>query len=123
MGKTMKQWLKFSVAFWHSIRNDGADPFGAPTKRWPWDDVTTCGASTHGGNASTSSSDMCVAKRRMRALFELMRKLGVNRWCFHDRDIAPQGKDLAETNANLDEITAYGGDTRAQCKSSAPSVL
>ena len=92
-GKTMKEWLRFSVAFWHTIRNDGSDPFGAPTKRWPWD--------------AQCDDPMRIAKRRMRALFELMRKLGVDLWCFHDRDIAPVGATLQETNANLDEIAEY----------------
>lgn len=65
------------------------DPFGAPTIRRSWDD---------------ESSSLANAKRRLRAAFELMTKLGVRYWTFHDRDIAPEGKDLAETNANLDEI-------------------
>ena len=106
LGKPMKEWLKFSVAFWHSIRNDGSDPFGAPTKRWPWDD-DTCGDGDGGGGGSSHSSDMRKSRRRMRAMFELMRKLGIDRWCFHDRDIAPRGKDLAETNANLDAVVEY----------------
>ncbi|KAJ3699933.1 hypothetical protein LUZ61_003638 [Rhynchospora tenuis] len=89
LGKKMKDWFRFSVAFWHTFRGTGADPFGAPTKSWPWED-------------GTNSVDM--AKRRMRAHFEFMDKLGVNRWCFHDRDIAPDAKTLSETNANLDEV-------------------
>ncbi|KAL1103315.1 hypothetical protein V6Z11_D05G431100 [Gossypium hirsutum] len=47
-----------------------------------------------------------MAKRRMRANFEFLNKLGVDRWCFHDRDIAPDGKTLKETNSNLDEVVA-----------------
>ncbi|KAJ0979748.1 hypothetical protein J5N97_015222 [Dioscorea zingiberensis] len=84
-----EDWLRFSVAFWHTFRGTGADPFGAPTKAWPWEDGT---------------NSLAMAKRRMRALFEFINKLGVERWCFHDRDIAPDGKTLAESNANLDEI-------------------
>ncbi|XP_020600394.1 xylose isomerase [Phalaenopsis equestris] len=91
LGKKMKDWLRFSVAFWHTFRGTGADPFGAPTKKWPWED-------------GTDSVEM--AKRRMKANFEFINKLGVERWCFHDRDIAPDGKTLAETNANLDEVIA-----------------
>jgi|TARA_B110000008_G_scaffold121018_1_gene123603 xylose isomerase len=53
---------------------------------------------------------MDLAKRRMRALFELMRKLGVDLWCFHDRDIAPRGETLEETNAMLDEIVEYAAE-------------
>lgn len=91
LGKKMKDWLRFSVAFWHTFRGIGADPFGSPTKTWPWED-------------GTNSVEM--AKRRMKANFEFINKLGVERWCFHDRDIAPDGKTLAETNANLDEVIA-----------------
>ncbi|KAG0546240.1 hypothetical protein BDA96_02G430200 [Sorghum bicolor] len=89
LGKKMKDWMRFSVAFWHTFRGTGADPFGAPTKAWPWEDGT---------------NSLAMAKRRMRAHFEFMEKLGVDKWCFHDRDIAPDGKTLEETNANLDEI-------------------
>ncbi|KMZ69302.1 Xylose isomerase [Zostera marina] len=89
LGKEMKDWMRFSVAFWHTFRGTGGDPFGAPTKVWPWED-------------GTNSLDM--AKRRMRANFEFLEKLGVDKWCFHDRDIAPEGNTLKESNANLDEI-------------------
>lgn len=89
LGKKMKDWLRFSVAFWHTFRGTGADPFGAPTKQWPWEDGT---------------NSVAMAKRRMRANFEFIEKLGVDRWCFHDRDIAPDGQTLAESNANLDEV-------------------
>ncbi|EOY19940.1 Xylose isomerase family protein isoform 4 [Theobroma cacao] len=91
LGKKMKDWLRFSVAFWHTFRGTGADPFGAPTKYWPWEDGT---------------NSIAMAKRRMRANFEFINKLGVDRWCFHDRDIAPDGKTLEEANANLDEVVA-----------------
>ncbi|KAK6944252.1 hypothetical protein RJ641_025354, partial [Dillenia turbinata] len=89
LGKKMKDWMRFSVAFWHTFRGSGGDPFGAPTKRWPWEDGT---------------NSLAMAKRRMRANFEFIEKLGVDRWCFHDRDIAPDGKTLEEANANLDEV-------------------
>jgi len=91
LGKKMKDWLRFSVAFWHTFRGSGADPFGAPTKSWPWEDGT---------------NSLAMALRRMRANFEFLNKLGVERWCFHDRDIAPDGRTLAESNANLDAVIA-----------------
>ncbi|XP_042519053.1 xylose isomerase-like isoform X1 [Macadamia integrifolia] len=91
LGKKMKDWLRFSVAFWHTFRGSGADPFGAPTKFWPWEDGT---------------NSLAMAKRRMRANFEFIEKLGVEFWCFHDKDIAPDGKTIEETNANLDEVVA-----------------
>ncbi|XP_059172271.1 uncharacterized protein LOC131953209 [Physella acuta] len=94
MGKTMKEWLRFSVCFWHTFRGTGADPFGLPTLARPWDD---------------GSNSLENAKRRLRASFEFLQKLGVEYWTFHDRDIAPEGKDLAETNKNLDEIVDFVG--------------
>eukprot|EP00877_Chromochloris_zofingiensis_P006739 jgi/Chrzof1/2318/Cz11g10240.t1 len=90
MGKTMKEWLRFSVAFWHTFRGDGSDQFGVATKRWPWDDP--------------SLDAMERAFKAMHANFEFMDKLGVDMWCFHDRDIAPEGADLAETNKNLEQV-------------------
>jgi xylose isomerase len=90
-GKPMREHLRFSVAYWHTFRGTGADPFGAPTLLRPWDD----------GSDSVEN-----ALRRVRVAFEFMRKLGVEYYCFHDRDIAPEGKDLAETNAHLDSVVA-----------------
>ncbi|XP_021895242.1 xylose isomerase-like isoform X2 [Carica papaya] len=91
LGKKMKDWFRFSIAFWHTFRGNGGDPFGSPTKFWPWEDGT---------------NSLSMAKRRMRANFEFLEKLGVDLWCFHDRDIAPDGKTLEETNKNLDEVVA-----------------
>ncbi|XP_053394482.1 xylose isomerase-like [Mercenaria mercenaria] len=89
MGRTMEEWLRFSVCFWHTFRGTGADPFGFPTLIRPWDD---------------GSNTMSNARRRLRAGFEFFTKLGVKYWTFHDRDIAPEGATLEETNRNLDEI-------------------
>lgn len=90
MGRTMAEWLRFSVCFWHTFRGTGADPFGFPTLIRPWDD---------------GSNSMENARRRLRAGFEFFTKLGVQYWTFHDRDIAPEGATLAETNKMLDEIS------------------
>ncbi|BAT76701.1 hypothetical protein VIGAN_01474800 [Vigna angularis var. angularis] len=100
-GKKMKDWFRFSVAFWHTFRGTGADPFGAPTKYWPWEDGT---------------NSLNMAKRRMRANFEFISKLGVDFWCFHDRDIAPDGKTLDESNANLDEVVALAQELQTKAK-------
>jgi len=89
MGKTMAEWCKFAVCYWHTFRGTGADPFGAPTFTREWDDGT---------------DSLENAERRLRVAFEFMSKLGVPYWCFHDRDIAPEGATLEETNANLDRI-------------------
>ncbi len=88
-GKTMAEHLKFSVAFWHTFRNDGKDPFGVGTRQMPWDDGT---------------DSLKNAANRVRAAFEFFGKLGVGFYCFHDRDVAPEGKTLGESNKNLDEI-------------------
>jgi len=88
-GKTMKEQLRFSVAFWHTMRGTGADPFGAPTMIRPWE-----------GAQDTVEN----AIRRVRVFFEFCEKLGAPFFCFHDRDVAPEGSTLAETNRNLDAV-------------------
>jgi xylose isomerase len=88
-GKTMRDHLRFSVAYWHAMRNSLADPFGSGTAVRPWDD-------------GTDSIDN--ARRRVWACFEFMDKLGVDYYCFHDRDVAPEGKTLAESHQNLDAV-------------------
>lgn len=90
-GRTMREWLRFSVAYWHSFRGTGQDPFGVGTMLRPWED---------------GSDSLDNAKRRVEAAFEFMTKLGVPFYCFHDRDVAPEGKNLRETNRNLDAIVA-----------------
>lgn len=89
-GKTMKDWLRFSVAYWHTFTADGSDPFGAGTMIRPWDHLT----------------GLDLAKARVEAAFELFEKLDVPYFCFHDVDIAPEGNNLKETYANLDIIVA-----------------
>ncbi len=91
-GKPMKEHLRFSVCYWHTFRGTGADPFGAPTMIRPWDD---------------GSDSVDNALRRVDAAFEFMEKLGVEFYTFHDRDVAPEGKTLAETNANLDRVVEH----------------
>jgi len=88
-GRTMKDWLRFAVCYWHTFRGDGTDPFGAPTLKRPWDD-------------GTNSLDNAL--RRVDVAFEFMSKLGVPYYCFHDRDVAPEGSSLRESNRNLDAV-------------------
>ena len=90
-GKTMRQHLRASVAFWHTFKGTGQDPFGMPTYVRSW---------------CTSSDPMKVAEATMRAAFEFFTKLGVDYYCFHDRDIAPEADTLTETNKRLDKIIA-----------------
>lgn len=94
-GKTMAEHLRFSMAFWHSMTGQGRDPFGDPTMKRPWDGV---------------KDPMEAARMRMRGLFELTEKLSIPFFCFHDRDIAPEGETLRETNRNLDAIVGLAKD-------------
>lgn len=89
MGRTMEDWCRFSVVYWHTFRGTGLDPFGSGTITRHWDD---------------GSETVDNAKRRLRAAFEFFSKLGNKFWTFHDRDLAPEGRNLAETNANLDAL-------------------
>ena len=88
-GKTMRDHLRFSVGYWHTFRGRGVDVFGAGTMIRPWDD----------GTESVKN-----AQNRVRAAFEFIEKLGAPFYAFHDRDVAPEGKTLSETNKNLDAI-------------------
>ena len=88
-GKTMAEHLRFSMAFWHTMNAGGADPFGVQTALRPWNDIT---------------DPMELAKTKMQGIFELTTKLQIPFFCFHDRDIAPDGPTLREANKNLDQI-------------------
>lgn len=88
-GKTMKDHFRFSVAYWHTMRGTGSDPFGPGTMLRPWE-------------AAQDSVDNAVA--RTRVAFEFIEKLGAPFYCFHDRDVAPEGRTLAESNKNLDIV-------------------
>ena len=89
LGKAMHEWLRFAVCYWHTFRGVGADMFGPGTLDRPWDQY---------------SDAMTIAKNRLRAAFEFFTKLGVKYYTFHDRDIAPDGQTIEETEQNLDEI-------------------
>lgn len=88
-GKSMRDHLRFAVCYWHAMRGTGADPFGVGCRSMPW---------------SVADDEMQAAHQTMDAMFEFVTKLGAPFWCFHDRDIAPECDDLAETNAKLDEM-------------------
>ena len=88
-GTTMKEHLRFSVVYWHTFRGTGLDPFGSPTMERPWED-------------GTDSVENAI--RRARVAFEFMEKLGAPYYAFHDRDVAPEGETLAESNKNLDAV-------------------
>ncbi len=88
-GRTMRDWLRFSVVYWHTFRNRLADQFGAGTAIRPWDDGT---------------ESVANAQKRARVAFEFIEKLGTPFYAFHDRDVAPEGTTLAESNRNLDAV-------------------
>jgi len=94
-GKSLKDHLRFSLAFWHSMTGSGRDPFGDPTMLRPWDGI---------------ADEMEIARMRMRGAFELTEKLSLPFFCFHDRDIAPEGVTLRETNRKLDAIVALAAE-------------
>lgn len=88
-GKTMRDHLRFSVVYWHTMRANGSDPFGAPTMDRPWDD----------GSESVEN-----AKNRARVSFEIMEKLQAPYYAFHDADVRPEGSSLKESNKNFDAV-------------------
>ncbi|MCF2710446.1 xylose isomerase [Schaalia hyovaginalis] len=89
-GKTMKEWMRFGVAYWHTFEQRLVDPFGTGTAIRPFD-----------GKYSTPL-DLALAK--VDYAFDFFTTLGVDYFCFHDRDIAPEGDTLRETNAILDKV-------------------
>jgi xylose isomerase len=97
-GVAAKDALRFSMAYWHTMTGSGLEIFGAPTMRRPWDGI---------------SNPMEVARARMRGLFELTEKLSIPFFCFHDRDLAPEGATLRESNRKLDEIVALAKELMA----------
>jgi len=91
LGKTMEEHLRFAVCYWHTFKGLGSDPFGPGTMIRAY---------------NQSDDPMKAAQMTMEAAFEFFIKLGVNFWCFHDRDIAPEADNLAETNKRLDKMAA-----------------
>jgi xylose isomerase len=90
-GKSMKEHLKFALSWWHTMGGDGTDMFGCGTADKSW------------GESDPSAR----AKAKVDAAFEIMDKLSIEYFCFHDRDLSPEYGSLAETNAKLDEVTDY----------------
>ena len=91
-GKKMKDWMRFAMAWWHTLWAEGADQFGGGTKTFPWN---------QGANAVE------IAKNKADAGFEIMQKLGIPYFCFHDVDLVSEGNSVEEYEANLKAITDY----------------
>ena len=92
MGKPMKEWLKFAMAWWHTLCAEGGDQFGGGTKKFPW---------------NVASDPVEAAKAKADAGFEIMQKLGIEYYCFHDVDLICEGESVEEYEQNLAAITDY----------------
>ena len=90
--KTMKDHLRFAVAYWHTLEGTGGDPFGPGTKQFPW---------------QKSNDPYEKARNKMDAAFEFITKLGVSYYCFHDFDLIDEGSSLRESEKRLEFITDY----------------
>ena len=91
MGKTMREQLKFALSWWHTMGGDGTDMFGCGTTDKTW------------GEAAPEAR----AKKKVDVAFEIMDKLSIDYFCFHDRDLSPEYGDLSTTNAKLAEVVDY----------------
>ena len=91
-GKKMKDWFKFAMAWWHTLGQASADPFGGQTRSYEWD---------------KGECPYCRAKDKADAGFEIMQKLGIGYYCFHDIDLVEDCEDIAEYEARLKDITDY----------------
>ncbi len=99
MGRTMRDWLRFAMAWWHTLCAEGGDQFGGGTKTFPWNEGATA---------------LEVAKNRADAGFEIMEKLGIDYFCFHDVDLIAEGNSIEEYEANMKGIVAYLKEKMAQ---------
>ncbi|MEJ7679976.1 MAG: xylose isomerase [Segetibacter sp.] len=98
-GKTMKEFLKFSCAYWHSFNNEGSDPFGPGTHIFPWNE---------------KSDAIGRAKDKMDAAFEFMTKLGMEYYCFHDVDVVDYTNDIADNERRLQTMVEYAKEKQAK---------
>lgn len=98
MGKKMKDWLRFSMAWWHTLCGASGDQFGGQTRSYEWD-----------------KADDAVqrAKDKMDAGFEIMQKLGIEYFCFHDVDLVEEGATIAEYESRMKAITDYAQEKMA----------
>ena len=99
LGKTMAEWLKFSMAWWHTLCAEGADQFGGGTKTFPW---------------NGAACPVQAAKDKVDAGFEFMQKIGIEYYCFHDVDLVDEGADVEEYEARLKEVVAYLKEKQAE---------
>ena len=98
-GRKMKDWLRFSMAWWHTLCAEGADQFGGGTKKFPWNE---------------SECALERAKAKMDAGFEFMQKMGIEYYCFHDVDLIDEDPDPKKYEENLKTIVAYAKQKQAE---------
>ncbi|MBR3774118.1 MAG: xylose isomerase [Alistipes sp.] len=98
-GRKMKDWLRFSMAWWHTLCAEGADQFGGGTKKFPWNE---------------SACPLERAKAKMDAGFEFMQKMGIEYYCFHDVDLIDEDPDPKKYEENLKAIVAYAKEKQAE---------
>ncbi len=98
-GRKMKDWLRFSMAWWHTLCAEGADQFGGGTKQFPWNE---------------SACPLERAKAKMDAGFEFMQKMGIEYYCFHDVDLIDEDPDPKKYAENLQAIVAYAKQKQAE---------
>ena len=91
-GRPMKDWFKFAMAWWHTLCAEGSDQFGPGTKHFPWNEGATA---------------VERAKHKVDAGFEIMQKLGIGYYCFHDVDLVDEADSIEEYEANLKEVVDY----------------
>ena len=99
LGKKMKDWLKFALAWWHTLGQASSDQFGGQTRHYAWDEATDA---------------VQRAKDKMDAGFEIMQKLGIEYFCFHDVDLVEDTEDIAEYEARMQAITDYAKQKMAE---------
>lgn len=92
MGKSMEDWLRFAMAWWHTLCAEGGDQFGGGTKQFPW---------------NSNPDPVQAAKDKADAGFELMQKLGIKHYCFHDVDLCAEADSIEQYEANLKEVVTY----------------
>ena len=98
-GKTMEEHLRFAVCYWHTFHGTGSDPFGWGTREYAW---------------NSASDPIAAARDRMDAAFEFFTKLGVPYYCFHDRDMAPEGQTVAESERNLQSMVELAAERQRE---------
>jgi xylose isomerase len=97
-GKSMESHLRFAVSYWHTFCGTGQDPFGPPTRAYAW---------------NSGSDPLGAARKRLDAAFEFFTKLGVPYYCFHDFDMAPEGRSAAESASNLRHLVGLAKERQA----------